>query len=228
MGNHYDNWITTAALHGISEFKASRMQQADDANAKDEAEIKSLNASATTKDFLRAFKENRGKDAPVAFQDQEEMLIAMSDPLYDTSESYRQAVAELMRNTPAEVIGVSITSKDASGNTMTLGRQPVSEVATKESMLENAYRDMVIEEMGKLDLSTAKGRYQHMAMLADPANAATLAYMEGLVTSDETKTMNAMLADQAAGHIDRAVTPVTNPIDMPEGSVVYQERTNGN
>jgi hypothetical protein len=223
---HYSRWLTTAHAHGISPFEAGKMPQAQEAHDKDRAEEVRARASATKEDFLTAFMGNRVKEGgPKGFADQEEMLAAMSAPEYDTSEAYRQAVAEVMKFTPAEVVGVSAIAKSSDGTVLELGRQQQSDVASVDSMLTNAHRDMVIEEMGKLNLGSAKGRYEYMQMLADPKNADAVAYMQGLVTSDEQAARNSMLDSQSRGQIARYVTPVSNAVDQPEGTLVTEERS---
>lgn len=206
--------------HGISAYEAGRMPQAKEAHERDEAEDHQTRANMKKGDFLSVFNQNRFKEGgPRGFHDQEEMLAAMNDPAYEKSEEYRQAVAEILSRTPAEVCGVSGAIVTADGQRLEIGRQQKSEVASVESMMENARRDMVLEEMGKMDLTTAKGRFQYMEMLSNPANAEAVAYLEGLVTSDEQVTRTSMLESQAAGHVDRFEMPVTGAIDQPEGTI---------
>lgn len=216
---HYDQWLQTAMEHGISPHEASRMPQAQAAHEADRAADRDVMKSAKKGDFLAAFAANRAKGGSKGFEDQEEMLAAMSDPAYETSQEYRDAVAEILKSTPAEVIGVSATAKSSDGTFYELGRQPQSDKATVGSMMENAYRDMIIDEMGKLDLGTPKGRFEYMKMLNDPANAEAIAYMEGLVTSDDQRTNKEMLGQG----VQRYVVPVTGAIDVPEGVTVYEE-----
>lgn len=218
---HYNAWIRTAMEHGISGYEAGRMPQAKEAHERDEAEDRATRANMTKQDFMSIFKHNRAKEGgPKGFHDQEEILMAMNDPQYEKSEEYRKAIAEILADTPAEVCGVSGTIVTADGQRIEVGRQQKSEVATPESMLQNARREMIFEALANFDQSTAKGRYDYLVFLNDPANKATIDEMEGLVTSGEQQLRTEMLASQSAGHVARIEAPVSNAIDQPEGTIV--------
>lgn len=220
---HFSKFISEAMDRGMTMEEALASPEAKAAAQRDDAAHRQKQNTFTKNQFLEGFVKARreaGSNNP-GFEDHEEMMLAMSDPLYEKSAEYRAAVEHILMSTPPEVCGVSASAQFSDGTKVQIGRSPQVEVATKESMLENAYRDMIFEELGKLDLNSAKGRYEYMAYLADPKNAFLVDYQESLVTSDAQRTNQAMLDSQAAGHVDRATVDFGDEIN--DGSVVPQD-----
>lgn len=203
--NHFSQFMIQSLDSGKSMEDILASPEARYAARRDDAARREQHTKATKNEFLARFQQARRQAGSQnrGFEDQEEMMLAMSDPLYEQSAEYRAAVEEILLHTPAEVCGVSASATASDGTRIEIGRGLQTEVATKESMLENAYRDMILEGMSKLDMSTAKGRYEYMQYLTDPKNAWLVEYQEGLVTSDSQRTHQAMLDSQAAGHVDR-------------------------
>lgn len=219
--NHFKQFIIQSLDNGMSVEDAIASPEARAAAKRDDEAHRERQAKATKNEFLARFQQVRAQAGSQnrGFEDQEEMMLAMSDPLYEQSEEYRAAVEEILSHTPAEVCGVSASATAADGTHIQIGRGLQTEVATKQSMLENAYRDMVLEEIGKLNLDTARGRYEYMQYLADPKNAWLVDYQESLVTSDSHRTHQAMLDSQAFGHVDRIeIKGEANDGSVPQGS----------
>lgn len=213
---HFDKFLAQAQADGRSMTEILASAEAKAAAQRDDAEHGKRVAAFSKNEFISAFQANRRQAGSNnrGFEDHEEMMLAMSDPMYEKSEEYRAAVAEILMHTPAEVCGVSATATYSDGTSEQIGRKGLqTEVATKDTMLENAYRDYILEEMGKLDLSTAKGRYEYMKYLADPANAALVEYQESLVTSSEQRTHQAMLDSQASGAVDRTTIDMGDEVN---------------
>lgn len=218
---HLQKFISEAMANGDSYEDAVSNPRAKEAARRDDAAARHAHLRASKAEYLAAFHESRRQNGinHAGFVDQEEMLLAMQDEAYDKNPEYRAAVAEILSQTPAEVCGVSATSTASDGTRIQLGNPYQTERATTESMLENSYREMVMEQLGQLNLNTAKGRYEYMQYLSDPKNAFLVSYQESLVTSDSQRTHQAMLDSQAAGHVDR-VEIVGEPNDgsVPQGS----------
>lgn len=218
--SYFKKFLADAEANGRSLEDAINSPEAKAAAKRDDEAARSHQLSRSKNEYLIAFAKGRAADGMPhqdGFIDQEEMLAAMNDPAYDKNPAYREAVEEIMRNTPAEVIGVSATATSADGTKVQLGQPYSTEKATVESMMENAYRDMLFETLAQIDLTTATGRYQYMQYLTDPRNKELLDYQESLVTSDTQRTHEAMMVSQAAGHIDRASTSMGDePIDVPQ------------
>ncbi len=197
--------------------------EAKEAARRDDIDQRHNHMQASKNQYLEAFKQSRSKAGinVQGFLDQDEMILAMSDPAYDKSQEYRDAVAEILSHTSAEVVGVSATSYNPDGSQVQIGQAYVSEKATVESMVENAYRDAVLEAMGKLDLSTAAGRLEHITYFTKPENKWLIEYQQSLVTTPQQRTQQAMLDSQAAGHRDEITIRETSPNDgsVDDGSV---------
>jgi hypothetical protein len=219
--NHFKQFLVQALDNGMSVEGAIASPEARAAAKRDDVAYREQHSKATKNEFLARFQQARAKAGSrnQGFEDQEEMMSAMSDLLYEQSEEYRAAVAEILSHTPAEVCGVSATATAGDGTRIQIGRGLQTEVATKERMLESAYRDMILEGLGKLDLGTAKGRYEYLQYLADPKNAWLVEYQESLLTSDSQRTHQAMLDSKASGHVDRIeIKGEANDGSVPQGS----------
>ncbi|MDK2745542.1 MAG: hypothetical protein NDI90_21780 [Nitrospira sp. BO4] len=218
---HFQKFMSEAMANGYSYEDAVSDPRAKEAARRDDAAARQAHLRASKSEYLAAFNESRRQAGSQTrgFLDQEEMLLAMQDEAYDSNPEYRAAVEEILAQTPAEVIGVSATAVAADGTRIHLGQPYSTERATPESMLENAYRDMVLEQLANIDHSTAKGRYEYMQYLTDPKNAWLVEYQESLVTSDSQRTHQAMLDSQASGHVDRIeIVSESNDGSVPQGS----------
>jgi len=225
--NHFKQFMIKALDSGMSVEDAITSPEARAAARLEDQARKERYEKSTKSEHLARFQQARTQAGSknLGFEDHEEMMAAMSDPLYDKSEEYRAAVAEILRYTPAEVVGVSASATADDGSRIQVGRSLQPEVATKESMLENAYREMVLEELGKIDHSTAKGRYAYIQYLADPKNAWLVDYQESLVTSDAQRTHQDMLDTQASGHVDRIeIKGESNDGSEPQDSFGHGEK----
>lgn len=225
MENHFKQFLIKALDSGMSVEDAISSPEARAAARREDQAQRERHANATKNEFLARFQQARAQAGSknLGFEDQEEMMLAMADPLYEKSEEYRAAVAEILSHTPAEVCGVSASATAADGARIQLGRPHQTERATVESMLESAYRDMVMEAIGKIDHSTAKGRYEYMQYLTDPKNAWLVNYQESLVKSDSQRTHEAMLESQSAGHVDRVeIMGESNDGSEPQGDGGHQ------
>ena len=214
---HLQKCIRDMMDNGYSYEDAISDPRAKEAARRDDADARAAHLHKSKAEYLAAFKESRRQQGTnhAGFVDQEEMLLAMQDEAYDKNPEYRAAVEDILSQTPAEVIGVSATASAADGTRIQLGNAYQAERATPESMLENAYRDMIMEQLGKLDLGTAKGRYKYMSYLNDPKNAWLVDYQESLVTTPEHRTHQAMIESRASGQRD-AITIGAVPNDGSE------------
>lgn len=219
--NHFQQFLVQALDNGMTVEDAIASPEARAAAQRDDTAHRERHTKATKNEFLAQFQQARASAGSTnrGFEDHDEMMLAMSDPLYEQSAEYRAAVAEILSHTPAEVCGVSASATAPDGTRIQLGNPYQTERATPESMLENAYRDMVLEQLANIDHSTAKGRYEYMQYLADPKNAWLVNYQESLVTSDSQRTHQAMLDSQASGHVDRIeIVSEINDGSVPQGS----------
>lgn len=218
---HFQRYMSEAQANGYSYEDAVSDPRAKEAARRDDAAARATHLHASKAQYLAAFHAARRQQGSTqaGFVDQEEMLLAMQDEAYDSNPEYRAAVEEILAQTPAEVLGVSATATAADGTRVQLGQPYQTERATPESMMENAYREMVMEQLANIDHSTAKGRYEYMQFLTDPKNAFLIEYTEGLVTSQDQRTHQAMLDSQASGHVDRIeIVSEINDGSVPQGS----------
>jgi RimJ/RimL family protein N-acetyltransferase len=129
------------------------------------------------------------------FNSQAEFLEAIRDQQYAKSAEYRAAVEEMAANTDPSVLGVSGHAQDQYGRKVQIGRDGLSEKSDANSMLRNAYREMVMEKLQKFP-DTAEGRYQKLVFLTDPTNAEAIAEIERMTMTPEQLRRNQMLAAQ--------------------------------
>ena len=95
-----------------------------------------------------------------------------------------------LNQTPAEVMNVAGVIKT---------QMVMHEATTPEAMERAAYVDMVREKIGKIDHSTATGRYEYLMMLKDPKNAEAIAEIESMMISPEQRTRQEMIDAKAEG-----------------------------
>ncbi|MDK2742115.1 MAG: hypothetical protein NDI90_04315 [Nitrospira sp. BO4] len=218
---YLQKFISDAMNNGYSYEDAVSDPRAKEAARRDDAAARNAHLHASKAQYLAAFQAARQQQGSnhKGFIDQEEMLLAMQDEAYDKNPEYRAAVEAILAQTPGEVLGVSATATAADGTVVRLGQPYSTERATPESMMENAYREMVMEQLANIDHSTARGRYEYLQFLTDPKNAFLIEHTEGLVTSQDQRTHQAMLDSQAAGQNDRIeIVSEANDGSVPQGS----------
>lgn len=203
--NHFAQFLAEARERGMSMEEAVSSPAGRAAARQDDQARQAAHMNGTRNQYIEQFHRNRkanGINNP-GFLDQDEMLLAMSDPAYHTSQEYRDAVEHILSQTPAEVLNVSIDAKFSDGSSMKMNHNP--NAATVESMLDNARRDALKEHIDSIDQSTAKGRYELMKFIAENPDAANAVYQD--LTPDQFVTEAAMLADQQDGKRDEITIP---------------------
>jgi hypothetical protein len=221
---HLDAFVKAKMEQGISFLDAMRDPGALDADLRDQIAARKSDEGRSTADWINGVAPDA--DGKVRFKSADEFHAAIADPLYKTSEQYRQAVATMADNTDASVLGVRGSAKNHLGETVSVGRDGLSVEATKETMLREAYRDMLREALGKIDRSTAKGRYEYMQLLTDPKNAEVISEIESMMVSPEQMRRNELMAEkdaggenlrvQAQGEITGPFNPTTHPVEAAQ------------
>jgi hypothetical protein len=182
---------------GITLLQALRLPEAMDADLADQVAKAKHDKGRSKTDWIKNVQPDA--DGKVRFQNADEFHAAIADPLYKTSEQYRQAVAQMADNTDASVLGVSGHVTSADGTTVKVGRDGLHEATTVETMEREAYRDMIREKMGKIDRSTATGRWEYLQFLKDANNQAVIAEIEAMVVSPEQRTRQELMDAKASG-----------------------------
>ena len=197
---HYDAFLAIAAEHGFSAYEASKLDGAAEAAAKDKAEAAQRFSSKSTADHLETFLRHQvANGLPLYFTDQETMLAAIAAPEYARSQEYRDAVAQIIEKSPSELIGVSGYMKDNLGQTVKIGRNGLSEEATVNSMLNNAYDQMLEEKLAAIPSTTAEGRYLRLQLATAPECAEYRARHEARTVSPEQRARQELLDMKASG-----------------------------
>jgi hypothetical protein len=215
MSTNLQRVVWELQQNGYSYEDAVATPQAKQAARQDYIDARQHQNTRSKAEYLAAFRQARAQQGIAnvqGFLDGDELQLAMASEAYDTNPEYREAVAEILAQTPDHVLNISATSK-GDGLEVQVGQTYSSDKATVESMQENAYREYIMEEMGKLDLETAKGRYAYMQYLTDPKNAWLVDYQQSLVTTPSDRMHQSMLADQAAGKRDDITICESEPND---------------
>lgn len=115
---------------------------------------------------------------------------ATGKPYYETNAAFREAVTELINNTPAEVLGVQL--------------EPRNPIPTNEEMLEgmrqDAMRQRYNEMVDKAGGNDAVAKYELARLLTDP-NAENFEFfgeMNQLTQLDATRPMENFLKERRA------------------------------
>ncbi len=218
MSTNLQRVVWQLQQNGLSYEEAVATPEAKQAARQDDIDARHHQNTRSKAEYLAAFRQARaqqGLSHVKGFLDGEELQLAMASEAYETNPDYREAISEILMETPDSVLNISASSK-GDGLEVQVGQTYSSDKATVESMQENAYREYIMEEMGKLDLDTAKGRYEYMRYLTDPANKFLVDYQESLVTTPADRMHQSMLADQAAGKRDEITILETPPNDGSE------------
>jgi hypothetical protein len=217
--NHYTKFLLQKKAEGLTDYEAAHAPGAMEAAEMDKKATSNSFKTRTIEQHIEGFLRQRAAEGkPPYFEDQEEMLSAIQDEEYSRNEAYRSAVAAIINQTPAEIVGVAGYAKDNLGQTVKIGRGGLTEAATVESMEREAYNAMIREEYGKIDRSTAKGRYQYMQMLKDPKNAEALAEIESMMVTPEQMRRYELQGEKASGggnlRVQGGQEPQANPKDI--------------
>ena len=213
MSTYFKDFLVQAHNQGLTTAQALRLPEAQRAADMDEQALKSHHQSQSKNEFIQQFWTQRKADGinTPGFLDNDELQLAMGDPLYETSAAYREAVAEILSQTPDSVLNVSIDAKWSDGIKNQVNK---TNEATVDTMLDNARREALREHVQSIDQSTAKGRYELMKFVKENPDAAQAIYED--ITPRQFVTEASMLSDQQDGKRDAIVIPGTpNAGDIP-------------